>query len=114
MRKHCYYVYILANSFHRIYTGVTNDMMVRVKQHKSADDPKSFTAQYGIDKLVYFERFQYIDTAIAREKEIKGWLRSKKIALIVQHNPTWQDLSEDWGKPMEPFDETKMKPPVTF
>ena len=114
MREHCYYVYILANTFHRLYAGVTNDIMVRVKQHKSADDPKSFTARYSIDKLVYFERFQYINDAIAREKEIKGWLRAKKIALIVQRNPTWRDLSEDWGKPMEPFDEKKMKPPVTF
>jgi putative endonuclease len=114
MREHCYSVYILANSFHRLYTGVTNDLMVRVGQHKSGDDPKSFTARYGINRLVYFERFQYIDNAIAREKEIKGWLRVKKIALIVKHNPTWRDLSEDWGKPMEPFDEAKIKPPVTF
>jgi putative endonuclease len=78
MREHCYYVYILANTFHRLYAGVTNDIMVRVKQHKSADNPKSFTARYGIDKLVYFESFQYINDAIAREKEIKGWLRVKK------------------------------------
>ncbi len=88
--------------------------MVRVKQHKDKSDPKSFTARYGIDRLVYFERFQYVGEAIAREKPIKGWLRIKKIALIVQHNPTWRDLSEDWGKQMAAFDEGNMKPPVTF
>ena len=64
--------------------------------------------------MVYFERFQYVNDAIGREKEIKRWPRVKKIALIVQHNPTWRDLSEDLGKMMEPFDEAKMKPPVTF
>jgi putative endonuclease len=88
--------------------------MVRVRQHKEAQDPKSFTARYGIDRLVYFERFQYVEEAIARETQIKGWLRVKKIALIVQHNPTWLDLSEDWGKAMEPFDEAKMKARNTF
>jgi putative endonuclease len=88
--------------------------MVRVKQHKEKSDPKSFTAKYGIDRLVYFERFQFVEEAIARETQIKGWLRIKKIALIVRMNPTWRDLSEDWGKMMEPFDESKMKLPTTF
>jgi len=87
--------------------------MVRVKQHKEKSDPMSFTARYGIDRLV-FERFQFIEEAIAREKTIKGWLRVKKIAWIVRHNPTWRDLSEDWGKMMEPFDEAKLKPPTGF
>jgi len=114
MRDHEYSVYILANTFHRLYTGVTNDLMVRVKQHKAAKSPGSFTAGYGIDRLVYFERFQCIQDAIARETEIKGWLRVKKIALIVEHNPTWRDLSEDWGKPVEPFDEMKMRQPTGF
>jgi putative endonuclease len=114
MRDHEYYVYILANTFHRLYTGVTNGLAVRVKQHKAAKDPTSFTARYGINRLVYFERFQYIQDAIRREKELKGWLRVRKLALIVQHNPTWRDLSEDFGKPIEPFDERKMRPPITF
>jgi putative endonuclease len=113
MRDHEYYVYILANTFHRLYTGVTNGLMVRVKQHKAKKDPNSFTARYGIDRLVYFERFQYVEDAIRRETEIKGWLRVKKIALIVQHNPTWRDLSEDWGKAIV-FDESKMRPPEGF
>ena len=114
MRDHEYYVYILANTFHRLYIGVTNGLAVRVKQHKAAKDSGSFTARYGIDRLVYFERFQYVQEAIGREKALKGWLRSRKIALIVQHNPTWRDLSEDFGRPMEPFDETKMRPPESF
>jgi putative endonuclease len=87
---------------------------MRVKQHKEASDPQSFTARYGIDRLVYYERFQYVNDAIAREKKIKDWLRAKKIALIVAHNPTWRDLSEDWGKAIDPFDEAKMMPPATF
>jgi putative endonuclease len=114
MREHCYYVYILANTFHRLYTGVTNDLEVRVRQHKDKAQPEAFTARYGIDRLVYFERFQSVNDAIARETVIKGWLRMKKIALVVQGNPTWRDLSEDWGKPIEPFDAAKMKAPVTF
>jgi putative endonuclease len=85
-----------------------------VKQHKAVKDPNSFTARYGIDRLVYFERFQYIQDAIRREKEIKGWLRVRKLALIVQHNPTWRNLSEGFGKPTEPFDQRKMRPPTTF
>jgi putative endonuclease len=114
MRDHCYYVYILASTFQRLYTGVTSDLMSRTVQHKTGKNPDSFTAKYRIHKLVYFERFQYINDAIRREKEIKGWLRERKIALIVKHNPTWRDLSDGWGKPMEPFDETRMRPPFRF
>jgi putative endonuclease len=114
MNDHEYYVYILANTFHHLYTGVTNALAVRVSQHKSAKDPNSFTARYRINRLVYFERFQYIQDAIRRETEIKGWLRIRKIALIVQHNPTWRDLSEDFGKPIKPFDESQIRPPTTF
>jgi len=83
MDDHCYFVYIMANTFRRLYTGVTNGLMIRVKQHKDKFNPKSFTARYGIDRLVYFESYQYIHNAIAREKEIMGWTRAKKIVLIV-------------------------------
>ena len=114
MRDHDYYVYILANTFHHLYIGVTNSLIVRVKEHKTAKDLNSFTARYGIDRLVYFERFQYVQEAIGREKQLKGWLRSRKFKLVIQHNPTWRDLSEDFGKPIEPFDQTKMRPPITF
>jgi len=86
-------------------------------QRKYGDAKDSAFADTAVARLKSwgFNSFgNWSDEAIAREKEIKGWLRVKKIVLIVQHNPTWRDLSEDWGKPMEPFDEAKMRPPITF
>ena len=97
------YVYILANGFKKLYIGITTDLTTRVAQHKSHTNPHSFTARYNLNQLVHFERFTRITSAIAREKELKGWLRIKKIALIVENNPTWRDLSADWGKPLEPL-----------
>ena len=85
-----------------------------MREHKEAKDPSSFTARYGINRLVYFERFQYVQDAIRRETELKGWLRQRKIALIVMYNRTWSDLSEAWGKPIPVFDETKMRPAERF
>ena len=114
MKEHEYYVYILPNKRRRLYIGVTNSMMRRVNEHKDAKDPHSFTARYGINQLVYFERFQYVTDALRRENELKGWLRQRKIALIVMHNRTWRDLSEDWGRPIPAFDETKMRPAERF
>jgi putative endonuclease len=97
------YVYILANTFKHRYIGVTSDIEHRIWQHKNHAFPGSFTARYGIDRLVYFERYGRITAAIAREKERKGWLRIKKIQLIVETNPDWNDLSEEWGKPIKPY-----------
>jgi putative endonuclease len=114
MPEHHYYVYILASKGRRLYVGVTNQLASRVAVHKAGTDPHSFTARYNINRLVYFEEFKYIGAAIRREKQIKGWLRIKKIALIVEQNPTWLDLSEGWGEAIEPFDEAKLRPPVTF
>jgi putative endonuclease len=114
MREHTYYVYILSSKGRRLYVGVTNDITRGVATHKAAADPKAFTARYKINRLVHFERFKYVSDAIRREEEIKGWLRVKKIALIVEHNPDWCDLSECWGKPIEPFDESKLRPPQKF
>ena len=108
------YVYILANSFKKLYIGVTTDLMHRITEHKSHKYPQSHTAKYNINKLVYFERFTTATAAIQREKQLKGWLRTRKLELIISTNPLWQDLSEDWGKPTEPFDETKMRLPETF
>jgi putative endonuclease len=108
------YVYILANTFHHLYTGVTTRLRHRVEEHKRSLNPDSHTSRYKIPKLVYYECFESISQAIAREKQIKGWLRIKKIQLIVASNPTWQDLSLDWGNPIEPFDESQLKPPTTF
>ena len=90
-----YYVYIMTNKSKTLYTGVTNDLVRRVYEHKSKII-SGFTSRYNITKLVYFEAGDNINVAIAREKQIKGWLRAKKIALIESINPNWKDLSEDW------------------
>ena len=99
------YVYILANGFKKLYIGITTNLEVRVAQHKNKKSPFSHTAKYNINQLVYFERFTSISAAIHREKVLKGWLRIRKLELIISTNPTWLDLSADWGKPTAPFDE---------
>jgi len=91
-----YYVYIMTNKSRTLYTSVTNDLMRRVYEHKNKLDPKSFTSKYNIQFLVYYESTPSVHVALAREKQIKGWLRAKKIALIDSMNPEWKDLSEDW------------------
>ncbi len=91
-----YYVYIMTNKSRTLYTGVTNDVMRRVNEHKKKADPTSFTSKYNIQYLVYFESTSSIQVALEREKQIKGWLRAKKIALIESKNPGWEDLSEEW------------------
>ena len=91
-----YYVYIMTNKSRTLYTGVTNDLMRRVHEHKNKLDPNSFTSKYNIQFLVYYESTPTIHVALAREKQIKGWLRKKKIALIDSMNPDWKDLSEEW------------------
>jgi len=91
-----YFVYIMTNKYNTVlYTGITNNLERRVYEHKSKLIP-GFTARYNVTKLAYFEEGMDINLAIAREKEIKGWLRKKKIALIEALNPKWRDLSEDW------------------
>jgi putative endonuclease len=89
-----FFVYILSSRSRTLYIGVTRNLRVRVLQHRE-NKPGSFTARYNIDRLVYFERFQYIGNAIAREKELKDWNRARKIGLIESLNPTWQDLAAD-------------------
>ena len=90
-----YFVYIMSNNSKTLYTGVTNDLIRRITEHKLGK-VKGFTSKYNIKKLVYFESVENINEAIYREKQIKGWVRKKKIALIEQQNPLWRDLSEDW------------------
>jgi putative endonuclease len=90
-----YFVYIMTNRSGTLYVGVTNDLERRVYQHKNKLI-MGFTSRYNIDRLIYYEMTSNIEAAIAREKEIKGWLRKKKIALITTMNPEWRDLSEDW------------------
>ena len=95
-KKHIYYVYILANKRNgTLYIGVCNNLFSRSLQHKLKQDPKSFTAKYSINKLVYHEIYQYIQDAIAREKELKRYQRAWKIALIEKDNSTWRDLFHD-------------------
>jgi putative endonuclease len=91
------YVYILANDSNVcLYVGVTNDLARRLYEHKNNLDPKSFTAQYHVHKLVYFEESSDAYAAITREKQIKGWNRKRKNKLIESKNPQWRDLAEGW------------------
>jgi putative endonuclease len=99
------YVYILANGYKKLYIGVTTKLTLRVRQHKSRSDPKCHTARYNINQLVYFETFTTVTAAIAREKQLKGWLRMRKLNLIISTNPDWLDLSSDWGTPINPLSE---------
>ncbi len=92
MRIHLYYVYILTNAHHNVlYTGLTNDLERRCKEHKQKIK-KGFTKNYNVDKLIYSEIFEFIEEAISREKQIKGYSRLKKVALINQFNNDWMDL----------------------
>ncbi len=96
MKKRSYYVYIMTNSRNYVlYTGVTNDLVRRVYEHKS--NPTGFSAKYKTSKLVYFEEFDSVSDAIDREKRIKGGSRDKKIALIKSINPDFIDLYDEVG-----------------
>ncbi len=92
-----YYVYIMTSATGTLYTGVTNNLERRVYQHKSKLI-EGFTKKYNVNRLVYVEVFDDIRVAIGREKQIKGWRRSKKIELINSQNRKWKDISEDWYK----------------
>lgn len=92
------YVYILSNRKRTVlYIGVTNNLQRRLYEHKN-EMVDGFTKRYHIHRLVYFEEFDHIDQAIAREKMLKGWRRDRKDALITSFNPEWNDLSEGWEK----------------
>jgi putative endonuclease len=95
MAPKTYYVYILANTSRTLYVGFTSDLERRVWQHRSRQSG-GFTRDYNVTMLVYFEAFPWVDDAIAREKQIKRWNRSKKIWLIEQENPGWLDLAANW------------------
>ena len=90
-----YFVYILASVGRVLYVGVTNDLQRRVYEHKHKLVP-GHTAKYNISRLVYFETTANVNAAIAREKQIKGWSRAKRVALVETSNPKWADLSEEW------------------
>jgi len=100
--KH-FFVYLMTNGPKAavLYIGVTGSLARRVWQHKNKLVP-GFTSRYNLTRLVYYEQFFYPDAAIDREKEIKGWRRSKKIKLIDSMNPRWEDLAKDWGSEYKP------------
>jgi putative endonuclease len=102
LNVHQYYVYMMTNTWKNVlYTGVTNSLDSRVWQHKNGNIP-GFTKTYNCDRLVYLEIYEQINQAIAREKQIKGWTRAKKNALVERTNPEWLDLAAHWYSPAPP------------
>ena len=95
MEEQIYCAYIVASRSHTLYIGVTGNLLKRVFEHKQRKH-EGFSAKYNCNRLVWFERFVSPGGAIAREKQLKGWIRVKKIALIEKANPAWSDLSEGW------------------
>ncbi len=98
-----YYVYIMASFRRVLYIGVTSNLEKRVWQHKHDVLEDSFTARYRVHRLVYFERYSEILTAIAREKKLKHFTRAEKLALIEAANPNWTDLAASWGRKILPL-----------
>jgi putative endonuclease len=90
-----YDVYILASTTRVLYVGVTSDLVARMAQHRAKAVP-GFTAKYDCTRVVFHETFANVNQAIEREKQVKGWRREKKIALIESVNPQWRDLYQDW------------------
>jgi putative endonuclease len=90
-----FHVYILASRTRVLYVGVTSDFMRRLHEHRSKLVP-GFTARYNVNRLVHVETTEDAQAAIAREKQLKGWIRKRKIELIEKENPQWRDLSEEW------------------
>ncbi len=90
-----YYIYIMTNRSGTLYVGVTNDLERRVSEHKEGFT-RGFTKRYDMTRLVCYETTTDVEAAISREKQIKGWLRSKKFELIRTMNPEWRDLAADW------------------
>ncbi|MCU1270616.1 MAG: excinuclease subunit [Acidobacteriaceae bacterium] len=99
MREHEYFVYIVCSSSGTLYIGMTNSIYRRVLQHKGREI-EGFSAKYNCTRLVYYESFDDVTKAIDREKQLKRWIRRKKIALIESKNPRWSDLAEKWGAQM--------------
>ena len=99
MKEHIYFVYIMSSNSGTLYIGMTNSIYRRALQHK-AGEIKGFTKKYHCNRLVHYESFDDVHRAIGREKELKGWTRARKIALIEARNPRWIDLAEHWGAQM--------------
>jgi len=94
-REHRYSVYILGSLSGTRYIGITSNLVFRIRQHKDHTF-RGFAAHYEVDRLLYYETYGEVSTAIAREKQLKGWNRERKVALIEQSNPQWMDLSRTW------------------
>jgi putative endonuclease len=99
MKDHEYFAYIVSSRSGTLYIGVTNSMYRRALEHKRGE-VEGFASKYHCDRLVYYEGFDDVHRAIGREKQLKGWTRAKKIALIESKNPRWEDLAEKWGAEM--------------
>ena len=91
-----YFVYILSSKTKRLYIGVTNDLERRVAQHKRRE-VEGFTSRYNIDRLVYYEETDDVWAALNREKQLKGWVRIRKVELVSDMNPEWRDLAAAWS-----------------
>jgi putative endonuclease len=99
MREHEYFVYIVCSLSGTLYIGMTNSIYRRALQHKRGEI-EGFSSKYHCDRLVYYESFDDVYKAIGRERQLKGWIRAKKIALIESKNPRWQDMAEKWAAEM--------------
>lgn len=95
MKKKLYYAYIIGSLSGTLYTGITSRLMPRAWEHNNKVD-RGFTTKYNVDRLLYYETYTSVISAITREKQIKGMRRAKKVALIQSINPTWKDLSREW------------------
>jgi putative endonuclease len=98
-RFYTFWVYIMGSRTGTLYTGMTGFLATRVRQHKSGE-VEGFTKKYKCDRLVYYETYDSVFRAKARERQLKGWRREKKIKLIESMNPRWEDLAENFGKEM--------------
>ena len=101
MRNRLFYVYLLASRSRVLYTGITNNLERRLREHRLGER-EGFTKRYRVHRLVCFECYRDVRGAIAREKQIKGWRREKKVALIEAENPTWEDLSPESERTARP------------
>ena len=92
-----WYFYIISNANRTLYAGIAANLIARVEEHRRGAYPNGFTARYNFDRLVYFECLRSQQEAATREKQVKGWRRSRKMELILSMNPEWRDLTVDWG-----------------
>jgi putative endonuclease len=92
-----WYFYIISNANRTLYAGIASNLVARFEEHRRGAYPNGFTARYNFDRLVYFECLRSQREAAMREKQVKGWRRSRKLELVGRMNPDWRDLSADWG-----------------